>query len=150
MQTQHCVLALTQAFEMPAPPPQTDDAYPFHLDGGLEMHLRPVGSYRLMLHAPVGKWPQDAEQRTQMASWLLRCNLARAHKSREVLCLDHSLDELALYRILNLRNMEAHAFETATEQFLNSLEFWRGQVARFAQPATPGRTLPLAMMAHSY
>ena len=106
-----------------------EGAFDLEVDG-MPMAVRPVDDGRAVsLFAVIGQPPP--ERLEALYAMLLKANHLFAGTAGATLSLDPETNDVSLYRVLDLRVLDADTFYAEMERFVNSLDAWRTVVTEF-------------------
>jgi len=108
----------------------------FFADGlAVEVSSAPSGSARLS--GLVGKAPEDSQEAERFYKSLLQLNLGRLRSVRPSLSVNPHTGSVELGRDVPSEIRGQDEVEAVLEDFLNELEFWKGQVIEKTDEAPP-------------
>lgn len=129
---------LRQRLDLPTLSADEQGGYQLEFDG------MPVYCFRISgfvyLESPLQTPPTNAREAVDLFRDILQRNLARLNQQAAVLSLDEDTNTVMLHQSLPLDSLDIHRFEDALEEFLNHLEYWRGEAS-----STPASMMPGAM-----
>lgn len=114
----------------------------FVFDGEHEVACFQAGE-RIFLQSGLRALPTQRDNAAALVDSFLKLQLARAHRSPEIMTIDKDNGQLVLFRQLDANAIETADFDDAISSFVNAVAFWSkqnvsGPVARspFAAPAS--------------
>jgi hypothetical protein len=119
--------------------PGPEGEYTLIFDDQLDLQLLPFESSHLLIRSRLGTFPEARQLREGEFRVLLNRNLANLRRQSEIVTIDRQQRAVWIYRMLRIpadRTDESALF-AVLEEFLNSLEWWRG-VAKEASAPPPG------------
>jgi len=142
MEPEQLIKSLAQKLNHDPPEPGENGEYVWTFDEGLTVRFIPGGKETLILHGGVAKVPGDEREADELLKGMLKLNLARMKKQKEVLSLDRESGEVILYLKVPTTDLSAEDFEEVMEGFLNTLEYWSKNVKDHPQ----GRSSPFSVV----
>lgn len=118
--------------------PGPEGEFTLIFDDQLDLQLLPFEGSHLLIRSRLGTFPDDRQQREAEFRVLLNRNLANLRRQSEIVTIDRQQRVVWIYRMLRVPadRTDESALLDVLEEFLNSLEWWRG-VAQEASASPP-------------